>query len=115
VTAVRVMTHAELMTSANAPLPGSDTVGTRRTAYKGLVAGTFKVNLVVMPQGQRSPARESEIEHIIYVVEGSFEFDVEGVAYDVAARDQIFVPVGVHWEYRNTFAGQSTFLSVTGP
>jgi quercetin dioxygenase-like cupin family protein len=109
------MTHAELMASANAPLPGSDMDGTRRAAYKGLVADTFKVNLVVMPQGQRSPPRESEIEHIIYVVEGSFEFNIEGAVYDIVARDQIFVPVDVRWEYRNTSDGQSTFLSITGP
>ena len=113
--AVRVMTHAELMASANPPLPGSDADGTRRTAYEGLVAGTFKVNVVVMPAGQRSPPRESEIEHIMYVLEGSFEFDVEGVVYEVGTMDQIFVPVAVRWEYRNTFAGQSTFLSITGP
>jgi quercetin dioxygenase-like cupin family protein len=109
------MTHAELTEAANPPLPGSNTDGTRRTAYKGLVAGTFKVNLVVMPEGQCSPPRESEIEHIMYIVEGSFEFNVEGAAYEVVARDQIFVPVGVRWEYRNTFGGQSTFLSITGP
>jgi quercetin dioxygenase-like cupin family protein len=109
------MTHAELMLSANPPLPGSDTDGTLRTAYKGLVARTFKINVVVMPQDQRSPPRESEIEHIIYVLEGSFEFDVEGVVYDVGTMDQIFVPVAVRWEYRNTYSGQSTFLSITGP
>ena len=109
------MTHAELMASANPPLPESDVDGTRRTAYAGLVAGTFKTNLVVMPQGQRSPARVSEIEHIIYVLEGSFEFNVEGARYDVSATDQIFVPVGVRWEYRNSSAGESTFLSITGP
>jgi quercetin dioxygenase-like cupin family protein len=109
------MTHSELMAAANAPLPGSDSEGKKRIAYKGLVAATFKVNLVVMPQGQRSPPRESEIEHIIYVVEGSFEFDVEGVVYEVGTMDQIFVPVGVRWEYRNTYPGQSTFLSITGP
>jgi mannose-6-phosphate isomerase-like protein (cupin superfamily) len=51
----------------------------------------------------------------MYIVEGSFEFNVEGAAYEVAARDQIFVPVGVRWDYRNTFGGQSTFLSITGP
>ena len=36
-----------------------------RTAFQGLVAGTFKTTLVVMPMGQCSPARESDIEHII--------------------------------------------------
>jgi quercetin dioxygenase-like cupin family protein len=89
--------------------------GTRRNAYKGLVAGTFKTNLVVMPQGQSSPPRESEIEHIIYVLEGSFEFLVEGYSYIVYMFDQIRVPVGVQWEYRNVADGQSSFLSITGP
>jgi quercetin dioxygenase-like cupin family protein len=109
------MTHAELMASVNPPLPSSGVDGTRRTAYKGLVASTFKTNLVVMPEGQRSPARESDIEHVIYVLEGSFEFDVGGTRYELAAMDQILVPIGVRWEYRNTSAGPSTFLSITGP
>jgi quercetin dioxygenase-like cupin family protein len=109
------MTRAMLMASVNPPLPGSDVEGTRRTAYKGLVAGAFKTNLVVMPEGQRSPPRESDIEHVIYVLEGSFEFDVGGSHYELAAIDQIFVPIGVRWEYRNSFAGPSTFLSITGP
>jgi quercetin dioxygenase-like cupin family protein len=109
------MTFAELMAAANPPLPGSDAEGTRRTAYKGLVGSTFKTNLVVMPAGQRSPARESDIEHVIYVLEGAFEFDVEGTRYDVGVMDQILVPVGVRWEYRNSFDGESTFLSITGP
>jgi quercetin dioxygenase-like cupin family protein len=114
VSTTRVMTYAELMASVNPPLPDADVDGTRRTAYKGLVGGTFQTNLVVMPEGQRSPARESDIEHVIYVLEGSFQFDVEGTCYQVATMDQILVPVGVRWEYRNSFDGPSTFLSITG-
>jgi len=114
VTPARKMTFAELMAAANPPLPGSDADGTCRTAYKGLFGGTFKTNLVVMPQGQRSPARESEIEHVIYVIEGAFEFDVGGTLHELATMDQIYVPIGVRWEYRNSFDGQSTFLSITG-
>ena len=111
----RVMPHAELLASMNPPLPGSDVDGTRRTAYRGLAAGTFKTNVVVMPEGQRSPTRASDVEHVIYVLAGSFEFDVDGTCYELSTMDQIFVPVGVRWQYRNTFAGPSTFLSITNP
>jgi quercetin dioxygenase-like cupin family protein len=68
-----------------------------------------------MPEGQRSTRRASDVEHIIYVLEGSFEFDIDGTRYELGAMDQIFVPTDVSWEYRNTFAGSSTFLSVTDP
>lgn len=81
----------------------------------GLSAGTFKTTLVVMPVGQASPPRDSEIEHIIVVLEGAFEFRVGDEAYQLGLLDQLFVPVGVRWEYRNTSPDQSTFLSITGP
>ena len=106
------MTHAELLATANPPLPGAGTDGTRREAYRGLAGTAFATNLVVMPAGQRSPARESEVEHVIYVLEGSFEFAVEGDRYEVATMGQIFVPPGVRWEYRNSADATSTFLSV---
>ena len=86
-----------------------------RTAFQGLVAGTFKTTLVVMPMGQCSPARESDIEHIIVVLDGAFEFLVDDETYRLAPLDEIFVPVGVRWEYRNATLGQSSFLSITGP
>ena len=109
----RVMTCAELMASMNPPLPGAGVDGTRRTAYMGLAGSTFQTNLVVMPEDQRSTSRQSDIEHVIYVLEGSFAFDVGETSFELAAMDQIFVPIGVRWEYRNTFAGPSTFLSIT--
>ena len=106
------MTHAELLASANPPLPGAAAEGTRREAYRGLAGAAFATNLVVMPAGQRSPARESEVEHVIYVLHGSFEFAVDGDRYDVATMGQILVPPGVRWEYRNSADTTSTFLSV---
>ena len=96
-------------------LPGAETGGTLRTVYPGLEAGTFRSTLIVMPSGQRSPARDSEIEHIILVLKGAFLFIVDGVEYHVDELDQIFVPVGVRWEYLNASLGQSMFLSMVGP
>jgi quercetin dioxygenase-like cupin family protein len=49
------------------------------------------------------------------VLEGAFLFIVDGVEYHVEELDQIFVPVGVRWEYLNASLGQSMFLSMVGP
>jgi quercetin dioxygenase-like cupin family protein len=112
---VRVLTKRELLRGMVTTLPGAETGGTLRTVYPGLEAGTFRSTLVVVPSGQRSPPRDSAIEHIILVLEGAFLFVVDGVEYHVEELDQIFVPVGVHWEYRNASLGQSMFLSMVGP
>lgn len=110
-----VLTKQEMTAQPNNTLPGAEREGSLRTSFKGLTAGTFKTNLVVMPAGQCSPPRASEIEHIIYVLEGSFEFLVDGAPHLLAELDQIRVPVGVLWEYRNAALAQSVFLSITGP
>lgn len=112
---VRVLTKRDLLRGMVTNLPGAETGGSLRTVYPGLVAGTFRSTLVVMPAGQHSPARQSQIEHIILVLEGAFLFIVDGTEYHVEELDQIFVPVGVRWEYQNASLGQSTFLSIVGP
>ncbi len=112
---VRVLTKRELLRGMVTTLPGAETGGTLRTVYPGLEAGTFRSTLVVVPSGQRSPPRDSEIEHIILVLEGAFLFIVDGVEYHLDAMDQIFVPVGVHFEYLNASLEQSMFLSMVGP
>jgi quercetin dioxygenase-like cupin family protein len=112
---VRVLTKQALIAEPIHDLPGADRGGTMRVAYKGLVAGTFRSTLIVMPTGQTSPPRDSDIEHIIVVLSGSFEFIVDEQRYLVHEMDQIFVPVGVRWEYRNAALQQSSFLSIVGP
>ena len=115
VPAVRVLTRAQLIRGAKHDLPGAQDEGTMRTAYPGLEAGTFKNTMITMPAGQRSPARYSEIEHIIVVIEGSFVFTVDDVDYEIHELDQIFVPVGVLWSYVNAELGQSSSFSFVGP
>jgi quercetin dioxygenase-like cupin family protein len=111
----RVLRRHELLVEPINDLPQAERGGFLRTAFKGLEAGTFRTTLVVMPVGQCSPPRLSEIEHIIVVLEGAFEFRVGGERDHLEPLDQIFVPVGVQWEYRNAVLGQSSFLSITGP
>jgi quercetin dioxygenase-like cupin family protein len=112
---VRVLSKSELISGVVNDLPGGEQGGFLRSAYPGLSATTFRSTLIVMPSGQRSPARKSDIEHIIVVLEGAFLFDIDGVKYQVNRLDQIFVPVGVVWEYQNAELGQSIFLSIVGP
>jgi quercetin dioxygenase-like cupin family protein len=110
----RVLRRHDLLVEPINDLPRAEQGGFLRTAYKGLEAGTFRTTLVVVPLGQCSPPRLSEIEHIIVVLEGALEFRVDDVRYRLEALDQIFVPVGVHWEYRNAVLAVSSFISVTG-
>jgi quercetin dioxygenase-like cupin family protein len=113
--AVEVLTERQLLLEPINDLPGAERGGSLRTAYAGLRAGAFKTTLVVMPPGQCSPPRPSEIEHIIIVLDGAFEFRVDDQSHCLERLDQIFVPIGVNWEYRNAVLAQSSFLSITGP
>lgn len=112
---VRVLTRAQLLERPTHDLPGAREGGSLRVVFKGLEAGTFKSTLVVVPTGQASPPRQSEIEHIVLVLDGSFTFAVGDDEYRLDAMDQIFVPVGPQWGYRNAALQQSSFLSITGP
>jgi quercetin dioxygenase-like cupin family protein len=115
VPAVRLLTSAELLRGAFHDLPGAHEPGSVRTAYPGLAATTFRSTLVVMPVGQRSPERTSDIEHVIVGIEGAFVFTIDGVDYRLGELDQLLVPIGVRWEYRNDAPSDSTYLSIVGP
>jgi quercetin dioxygenase-like cupin family protein len=110
-----LLTRAALLQRAFNDLPGADRPGCARTAYPGLEAGSFRSTLIVMPTGQRSPPRASDIEHVIVVLEGTFFFTVDNVEYHVEQLDQLFVPVGVEWSYQNAALAQSSFLAIVGP
>ncbi len=112
---VELLTRSGWMSRVVNDLPGAEQGGHLRSAFPGLVATTFRSTLVVMPMGQRSPPRTSEIEHIVIVLEGAFLFRVDGTEYHVDELDQLFVPVGVVWEYQNAVLTQSMFLAIVGP
>lgn len=112
---VRLLRRAELLAGAFTDLPGAREPGCERTAYPGLAAGSFRSTLVVMPPGQRSPARTSDIEHVLVVLEGAFDFTIDGAHYHVEADDQLFVPIGVVWGYENAAATESSYLAIVGP
>lgn len=111
--AVRHLPRHELL-AGGIDLQGDEGVFAR-TAYPGLVAGTFRSNLVVMPEGHQSPPRTSDIEHVIVVLEGAFVFTIDGIDYRIEALDQLFVPVGVVWEYVNAAPRESSYLAIVGP
>jgi len=110
-----LLTKAQLLQRAFNDLPGAEGPGCARTAYPGLEAGTFRSTLIVMPTGQRSPPRTSDIEHVIVVLEGAFSFMVDDVEYRIEQLDQLFVPVGAVWSYQNAALAQSSFLAIVGP
>ena len=112
---VRHLPAAELLRGGFTGLPGAEVPGLVRTAYPGLEATTFRSTLVVMPPAQRSPERLSDIEHVIVGLEGAFVFTVDGVEYRVEELDQLLVPIGVRWSYRNDAPTDSSYLSIVGP
>jgi quercetin dioxygenase-like cupin family protein len=112
---VELLTRTDLLSRPVTDLPAAHLRGHVRTAYPGLAAETFRTTLVVMPAGQQSPPRTSEIDHIIVVLEGAFVFSIDDVRYRVEKLDQLLVPFGVVWEYENAAGGESSFLSVVGP
>jgi len=110
-----VLPNKQLISEPFDDLPGALEDGSLRTAFHGLAAGTFRSTLIVVPTGQTSPRRDSEIEHIILILEGAFTFQIDDDEYRLKTMDQIFVPVGVCWVYKNAAPQQSTFLSIVGP
>ena len=112
---VRLLTSEELLRHPFHDLPGADQPGSVRTAYPALKATTFRSTLVVMPVGQRSPERLSDIEHVIVGIEGAFVFTIDGLDYRVGQLDQLLVPIGVRWAYRNDAPSDSSYLSIVGP
>lgn len=111
--AVTLLTRGRLFSDGTAL--GSVEDATSRTAYFGLVAATFRSTLIVMQRGQRSPPRTSDIEHVIVGLEGAFVFTIDGVEYRVEPVDQLFVPIGVVWEYVNAVESPSAYLAIVGP
>lgn len=112
---VQVLSKDDLIGRLVHDLPGADRGGFLRSAYPGLAATKFRSTMVVVPSGQRCPAREAAIDHIIVVLSGAFLFIVDGVAYRVKKLGQILIPIGVNWEYQNAVLKQSSFLSITAP
>ena len=111
----RILTESEWFSAPHQDLPGAKMPGTIRTAFHGLQATCFRSTLIAMPDSQCSPDRISEIEHVIVVLSGAFEFTVDGDSFRLDVLDQIYVPIGVHWSYRNVAASESRFLSIVGP
>jgi quercetin dioxygenase-like cupin family protein len=68
-----------------------------------------------LPIGQGSPVHTSKIEHVITVLEGSVEFIVDGVHYRLEKLDQLFIPPGLPFEYRNVALQYSWFFNVISP
>jgi len=110
---VTLLTRSRLFADGTAL--GSELDATSRMAYFGLVASTFRSTLIVMQAGQRSPPRTSDIEHVIVGLEGAFIFTIDGAEYRVEPVDQLFVPVGVVWEYVNAADVPSAYLAIVGP
>jgi uncharacterized RmlC-like cupin family protein len=98
--------------------PRADEPGFRRAFTEGVRALNFMANILTLPRGQGAPAHVYGGDVIVVPLTGSVEFEVgaadERVLYTVEPTDMLFLPAGVRYSYRNSSAGESSFLSIAG-
>ena len=95
-------------------LPGGDVEGTRRAVANGIATTSTMVNRLEMPPGQSSPPRRFTGDHVIYQLEGTIEWDVDGVIYLLRPGDLLFIPPGVPYSFSNAGTDIGRFIDVAG-
>ena len=111
----RRLAAADWFAHPNNRLPFADVGGTLRTHFRGLTSTRVRTSLIVLPIGQCSPVHTSKIEHVITVLEGAVEFIVDGAHFRLEKLDQLFIPAGLAFEYRNVALQYSWFFNVISP
>jgi quercetin dioxygenase-like cupin family protein len=95
-------------------LPGGDVEGTRRAVANGIATTSTMVNRLEMPPGQSSPGRRFTGDHVIYQLEGTVEWDVDGVPYRLGPGDMLYFPPGTPYSFSNVGDGMARFIDVAG-
>jgi quercetin dioxygenase-like cupin family protein len=95
-------------------LPGGDVEGTRRAVANGIATTSTMVNRLEMPPGQSSPPRRFTGDHVIYHLEGTIEWNVDGVSYRLRPGDLLFIPPNVPYSFSNVGAEIGRFIDVAG-
>lgn len=98
---------------ADAPVPRPD--GVTRTELQRQDLSTpgreaIQMRIALAP-GVRFPDHRHPGEEIIYVLEGSFEYRVEGRPVTVAAGGVLFIPAGAVHSARNIGSGNAVELA----
>lgn len=100
----RLLSKQELLARPRYPrfkLPGAEMGGYGRVAYTGLRASNAQMGMLYIPVGQGSPAHSAGTEHLIMVLEGEMIFTLGDEEFRVGEWDQIFLPAGQFYSYRN--------------
>ena len=95
-------------------LPGGDEEGTRRAVANGIATSSTMVNRLEMPPGQSSPPRRFTGDHVIYHLEGTIEWNVDGVSYRLRPGDLLFIPPNVPYSFSNPGDDIGRFIDVAG-
>ena len=95
-------------------LPGGDVEGTRRGVANGLAGTACMVNVLEMPVGQSSQLRKFSGEHIVYQLEGSVVWQVDGIDHRIDPGDMLFVPVDRAYSFRNVGGATARFIDIAG-
>jgi quercetin dioxygenase-like cupin family protein len=80
----------------------------------GIAATSTMVNRLEMPPGQSSPQRRFTGDHVIYHLEGTVEWDVDGVPYRLAPGDLLYFPPGTPYSFSNVGDTVARFIDVAG-
>ena len=95
-------------------LPGGDVEGTRRAVANGIATSSTMVNRLEMPPGQSSPHRRFTGDHVIYHLEGTIEWDVDGINYRLSPGDLLFIPPNIPYSFSNPGDEIGRFIDVAG-
>jgi quercetin dioxygenase-like cupin family protein len=95
-------------------LPDGDVEGTRRAVANGIAATSTMVNRLEMPPGQSSPPRRFTGDHVVYQLEGTVEWNVDGVPYRLGPGDMLYFPPGTSYSYSNVGPEIARFIDVAG-
>jgi len=73
-------------------------------------APNFAIRRFVLEPGTTVPRHTNAVEHVQYVLEGTYTVGLEDDEYEVDAGDSLLIPAGaVHW-YRNESNEAGAFL-----
>src|SRR6195952_2925960 len=95
-------------------LPGGEVEGTRRAVANGIAATSTMVNRLEMPPGQSSPPRQFTGDHVVYQLEGTVDWDVDGTVYRLGPGDMLYFPPGLPYSYSNVGEEIARFIDVAG-
>jgi len=109
---VRILREAEFFRSPTNNIRNEAEFGFHRTLWYGLRGTHTTTSVVVLPVGQSCEPHSSPAEHIITVLSGRLFFSAGAHSIDLLPFDQIFVPPGVEYWYRNTARTDTWFFNV---